>query len=65
MKTAKTEVSGRPRGATLPKLRKHVHGQAVVRIAGRDHYLGRHGTRSENVPAKALLRRAVRALLLG
>ncbi|MEP0061144.1 MAG: site-specific integrase, partial [Rhodopirellula bahusiensis] len=30
---------------SLPKYRKHkASGQAVVTIAGRDHYLGPHGT---------------------
>lgn len=31
-----------PRGA--PKMREHATGQAVVRIAGKDHYLGVYGT---------------------
>jgi integrase len=29
---------------SVPKYRKHASGQAVVRIGGRDHYLGKFGT---------------------
>ncbi len=39
-----------------PKLRKHkATGQAVVTIAGRDHYLGRHGTKAAQLEYDRLI----------
>ena len=37
--------NARPAGPRrLPKYRRHATGQAVVRLCGRDIYLGKHGT---------------------
>src|SRR5436305_1836561 len=30
----------------IPRATKHSSGQAVVRLNGHDHYLGKHGTRA-------------------
>ena len=36
--------------SSVPKYRKHrASGQAVVTIAGRDHYLGPHGTKASKL----------------
>lgn len=37
---------GRKTFSKPPAYRRHATGQATVRIAGRDHYLGEHGTRA-------------------
>ena len=34
-----------PANRPLPRLRRHVSDLAVVRLSGKDHYLGRHGSR--------------------
>lgn len=40
----------------VPKYRKHrASGQAVVTIAGRDHYLGPHGTKASKVEYDRLI----------
>ena len=46
----------RTAGVKVPKYRKHRStGQAVVTIAGRDHYLGPHGTKASRVEYDRLI----------
>ena len=43
-------------GHSIPKYRKHRgSGQAIVTIAGRDHYLGPHGTRTSRIEYDRLI----------
>ena len=43
-------------GNSIPKYRKHRgSGQAIVTIAGRDHYLGPHGTKASRIEYDRLI----------
>ena len=43
-------------GHSIPKYRKHrSSGQAIVTIAGRDHYLGPHGTKASRIEYDRLI----------
>jgi len=46
----------RRQGHSIPKYRKHRgSGQAIVTIAGRDHYLGPHGTKASRIEYDRLI----------
>lgn len=43
-----------------PRVKKHKRGQAVIRVAGKDHWLGRHGSPEAEVAYRELVERLAR-----
>jgi hypothetical protein len=49
------------RSARVPPYQRHKSGQGKVRIAGKDFYLGRHGTPSGCLPSSSSTVRGLRS----
>jgi integrase len=51
------KTMGRPKGSRslTPSYRRHTSGQAVVTLAGKDHYLGKHGSAASRAKYERLI----------